>query len=53
MAGKLASVFQNGTQSIEAAVGLGSEKAKKTKSEKRREELKRKIVLVKIPGQEF
>ena len=47
IAGKLASVFQNGTQQIEAAVGLGSEKAKKTKSEKRREELKRKIVLVK------
>ena len=47
MAGKLASVFQNGTHSIEAAVGLGSEKAKKSKSEKRREDLKRKIVVVK------
>lgn len=46
MAGKLALVFQNGTQQIEAAVGLGPEKVKRTKAEKRREELKKKIVVV-------
>ncbi len=46
MAGKLAMVFQSGTQQIEAAVGLGPEKVKRTKAEKRREELKKKIVVV-------
>lgn len=46
MAGKLALVFQSGTQQIEAAVGLGPEKVKRTKAEKRREELKKKIVVV-------
>lgn len=46
MAGKLALVFQSGTQQLEAAVGLGPEKVKRTKAEKRREELKKKIVVV-------
>ena len=53
VAGKLALVFQSGTQQIEAAVGLGPEKAKKTKAERRREELKKKIVLVKSGKEGF
>lgn len=50
VAGKLASVFQSGTQQIEAAVGLGHERGKRTRDERRREELKRKIVVVKTVG---
>ena len=46
VAEKLAMVFQNGTQSIEAVVGLGPEKGRRTKAERRREELKKRIVIV-------
>ncbi|KAI4192356.1 MAG: hypothetical protein LQ348_003174 [Seirophora lacunosa] len=46
MVNKLASAFSNGTTQVESAVGLNTARVKRTKSEKRREELKRKIKVI-------
>ncbi|KAI4217181.1 MAG: hypothetical protein LQ351_000490 [Letrouitia transgressa] len=44
---KVASTIQNGQAHMESAVGLNTSRVKRTKSEKRRAELKNKIVVVK------
>ncbi|KAL8762128.1 MAG: hypothetical protein Q9184_001813 [Pyrenodesmia sp. 2 TL-2023] len=46
MVNKLASAFSSGTNQVESAVGLNTARVKRTKSEKKREELKRKIKII-------
>ncbi|KAI4193985.1 MAG: hypothetical protein LQ346_003783 [Caloplaca aetnensis] len=46
MVNKLASAFSSGTTQVESAVGLNTARVKRTKSEKKREELKRKIKVI-------
>lgn len=46
MVNKLASALSSGTTQVESAVGLNTARVKRTKSEKRREELKRKIKVI-------
>ncbi|KAI4156646.1 MAG: hypothetical protein L6R39_001073 [Caloplaca ligustica] len=46
MVDKLASAFSSGTVQVESAVGLNTSRVKRTKSEKKREELKRKIKVI-------
>ncbi|KAL9014815.1 MAG: hypothetical protein Q9173_000539 [Seirophora scorigena] len=48
MVNKLASAFSNGTIQVESAMGLNTARVKRTKSEKRREELKRKIKVIRL-----
>ncbi|KAL8835964.1 MAG: hypothetical protein Q9170_003121 [Blastenia crenularia] len=43
---KLASAFSNGTVQLESAVGLNTMRVKRSKSQKKREELKRKIKVI-------
>lgn len=46
IATKLASAFSSGTVQVESAVGLNTTRVKRTRSEKKREELKRKIKVI-------
>ncbi|KAL8825437.1 MAG: hypothetical protein Q9191_004418 [Dirinaria sp. TL-2023a] len=46
LAQRFASKLQNGTEKIEQAIGFETNRVRRTKSQKRREELKKKIVLV-------
>ena len=46
LAHRLASTLQNGSEKIEHAMGIESNKVKRTRSQKRREELKKTIVVV-------
>ncbi|KAL8734225.1 MAG: hypothetical protein Q9166_001711 [cf. Caloplaca sp. 2 TL-2023] len=46
MVTKLASAFQSGTVQVESAVGLNTNRVKRTKSEKKRQELKGKIKVI-------
>ncbi|KAL8939456.1 MAG: hypothetical protein Q9216_003344 [Gyalolechia sp. 2 TL-2023] len=46
MATKLASAFSSGAVQVESAVGLNTMRVKRTKSEKKREELKQKIKII-------
>ena len=46
LAHRFASKLQNGTEKIEQAIGFETTRVKRTKSQKRREELKKKIVVV-------
>ncbi|KAI4183936.1 MAG: hypothetical protein L6R41_005087 [Letrouitia leprolyta] len=46
MATKLASAFSSGAVQVESAVGLNTTRVKRTRSEKKREELKRKIKVI-------
>ncbi|KAL8774724.1 MAG: hypothetical protein Q9209_000663 [Squamulea sp. 1 TL-2023] len=51
MVNKLASAFQSGTVQIESAVGLNTDRVKRTKSEKKRQELKAKIQVIGLGNQ--
>ncbi|KAL8742578.1 MAG: hypothetical protein Q9190_004962 [Brigantiaea leucoxantha] len=51
MVSKLASAIQNGQVQVESAVGLSTSRVKRTKSEKKREELKKKIVVLGLGDQ--
>ena len=46
MVGKIASAFQSGSVQVESAVGFNTDRVKRTKSQKRREDLKRKIKVI-------
>lgn len=43
---KITTAFHNGTVQVESAIGLNTERSKRSKAELRREELKRKIVVL-------
>ncbi|KAI4276768.1 MAG: hypothetical protein LQ337_002251 [Flavoplaca oasis] len=51
MVNRFASAFQNGTVQIESAVGLNTDRVKRTKSEKKRQELKGKIKVIGLGDQ--
>ncbi|KAI4247731.1 MAG: hypothetical protein L6R40_001317 [Gallowayella cf. fulva] len=51
MVNKLASAFQSGTVQMESAVGLNTTRVKRTKSEKKRQELKGKIKVIGLGDQ--
>ncbi|KAL8927639.1 MAG: hypothetical protein Q9172_001268 [Xanthocarpia lactea] len=51
MVNKLASAFQNGTVQMESAVGLNTNRVKRSKSEKKRQELKGKIKVIGLGNQ--
>lgn len=52
LANRLASTLQNGTEKIEQAMGLETNNIKRTRSQKKREELKKKIVIVGLGDRE-
>lgn len=52
LAHRLASTLQNGSEKIENAMGLETNKVKRTKSQKKREELKKQIVVVGLGDQQ-
>ena len=49
---RLVSKFHNGSEKIEQAIGLETDKVKRTRSQKKREALKRKIVVVGLGDRE-
>lgn len=52
LAHRLASTLQNGSEKIENAMGLETNKVKRTKSQKKREALKKQIVIVGLGDQQ-
>ena len=52
LADRLASRLQNGTERIEHAMGLETDKVKRSRSQKKREDLKKKIVVVGLGDRE-
>ena len=52
LAHRFASRLQNGTEKIEQAMGFETNRVKRTKSQKRREELKKKIVIIGLGDRE-
>ncbi|KAL8999669.1 MAG: hypothetical protein Q9169_001486 [Polycauliona sp. 2 TL-2023] len=51
MVNRIASAFQSGTVQMESAVGLNTDRVKRTKSEKKRQELKGKIKVIGLGDQ--